>query len=51
MTDGNLLKRKSNKNNISKSNEHELPKAPDGGFAWVVVAASFFIHLIGKSIA
>ena len=29
-----------------RSSEQEI-KAPDGGWGWVIVIASFFMHLIG----
>lgn len=49
MAHGGPSKRKPN-NNIDDNNseEDELPPPPDGGWGWVIVIASFLIHIISK---
>lgn len=32
----------------SNDDDDTLPPPPDGGWGWVVVAASFLIHIISK---
>lgn len=45
MTHGGPAKRKPNKN---LDENLEFPAPPDGGFGWIVVLASFLIHIISK---
>ena len=33
---------------MSELSNGDLPSLPDGGWGWVVVFASFMIHIIGK---
>lgn len=50
MTGGDTLKPNSNKNNGTVSNEPEFPEAAEGNlWGWIIVGASFCIHMIGKS--
>lgn len=36
---------------LAEELEDELPVPPDGGWGWVVVAASFMIHVIADGVA
>lgn len=37
-------------NNTNENSDEIVIIPPDGGFGWVIVAASFLIHIISKSI-
>lgn len=49
MAHGPPSKQKTN-NDIDNNDDDELPPPPDGGWGWVVVIASFLIHIISKYI-
>ncbi|XP_055303521.1 monocarboxylate transporter 12-like [Sitodiplosis mosellana] len=50
MAHGGPSKRKPNNNIDDNNSEDELPAPPDGGWGWVIVAASFLIHIITDGI-
>lgn len=47
MTHGGPAKR--NQNKANGDIQYTFPVPPDGGFGWVIVLASFLIHVISKS--
>lgn len=48
MAHGGPSKRKPNNNIDDNNEEDELLPPPDGGWGWVIVIASFLIHIISK---
>lgn len=49
MAHGGPARRKSTNNNDDNNCDiDEIPPPPDGGWGWVVVIASFLIHIVSK---